>query len=60
MGSPVGFLLSCQDVVALLKPGDAIPERRTFSTYVVLRHPVIEGHASFRAGSSLLTGITWL
>ena len=55
-GISVCFLLSCRDVVALLTPGGAIPARRyTFSTDVGLRHPVMEQHASFRAGSSLLT-----
>ena len=43
-------------MVALLTPGGAIPARRyTFSTDVGIRHPVMERHASFRAGSSLLT-----
>ena len=56
LGSSVYFLLSCQDVVALLRPGGAIPARRyTFSIDVGLRHPVMKRHASFRAESSLLT-----
>ena len=43
-------------MIALLTPGGAIPARRyTFSTDVGLRHPVMERHASFTAGSSLLT-----
>ena len=55
LGSYVCFLLSCRDVVDLLTPGGEIPARRyTFSTDVGLRHPVMERHASFRAGSSLL------
>ena len=50
------FFLSSYDVVALLKPGGAIPARKyTLSTHVGLGHPVMERHASFRAGSSLLT-----
>ena len=48
--------ISCLDVKALLTPDGAIPARRyTFSTDDGLRHPVMERHASFRAGSSLLT-----
>ena len=54
------FLLSCQDVVALLTPGDAIPARSyTFSIDVGLKHAVIERHDLFRAGSSLLTCLTF-
>ena len=45
-------------MVALLTPGGAIPARRyTFSTDVGLRHPVMERHDLFRAGSSLFTCI---
>ena len=50
------FYCFCRYVVVLLTPGGAIPARRyTFSTDVGLRHTVMERHASFRAGSSLLT-----
>ena len=38
----------CRDVVALLRPGGAIP-----AIDVGLRRPVMERNASFRAGSSL-------
>ena len=42
-------------MVALLTPGGAIPARRyTLSTDVGLKHPVMERHASFRAGLNLL------
>ena len=45
------FNLSCRDVIALLAPGGTIPARRfSFSTEVGLIHPVMERHASFRAG----------
>ena len=56
LGSSVCSLLSCRDVVALLTQGGALPARRyTLSTDIGLRHPVMERHALFRAGSSLLT-----
>ena len=53
-GYSVCFLLSCRYVIALLTPVGAIPTMRyTFSTEVGLRHPVMERHASFRAGFNL-------
>ena len=43
-------------MVALLTPGGAIQATRyAFSTDVGLRHPVMERHATFGAGSSLIT-----
>ena len=57
-GYSVYLLLSCRDVVVILTPGGEIPEKRyTFSTDIGLIHPVMERHASFRVGSSLLTCI---
>ena len=53
-------LLSCRDVVALLTPGGAIPAKRyTLPTEVGFRHPVMQRHASFRTGSSLLTCVAF-
>ena len=47
---------SVRDVVAFLTPGGAIPARRyTLLTYVGIKHTVMERHASFRAGPSLIT-----